>query len=49
MTRREANAERARKRERMIGNAVIGVCAGMGAIWFFCAFAGWILRLLGVG
>lgn len=48
MTRTEKRKEQERRRQAKIGAALIGVCAIMGGIWFFCVFAGLVLRGLGV-
>ena len=48
MTRTEKRKERERRRQDLIGRAIVGVCAIMGGIWFFCVIASAILRALGV-
>lgn len=47
-SRAAAREAREHRRQKKIGEAIIGVCAGMGAIWILCIFAELILKLLGV-
>lgn len=48
MTRAEKRKERDRRRQDLIGRALVGMCAIMGGIWFFCVITSVILRALGV-